>query len=137
MFFTKQLKPDGIQFYLGVDQYKYGRVTQSFVETFKPIPTWIVEEARRLNNNKNIFYFCDFTTYSEVDRKKGYGREMLKKVKDYFKGSILYLYVGTDDENYITNQQLTEFYSSEGFNEIFPPEGVKSYKNYRTMIIEL
>lgn len=32
---------------------------------------------------------------------------------------------------------FTKQLKSEGFNEISPPEGVKSYKNYRTMIIEL
>lgn len=93
-------------------------------------PSWWLLEA--LNSpNKQIIYFHSFGTIYGL-RGRGYGRKLLKDVKQYYKGCIVYLGVGALGE--LTNEQLIEFYKSEGFKLI---EEAKRYVSYPVMAIEL
>jgi len=78
-----------------------------------------------------IFYLSCFGTNSNF-RGMGYGRQMLKYIKQYFRGCVLYLEVSSLGE--MSNQQLKAFYESEGFHEICPKDG---YPMYYTMAIKL
>lgn len=66
------------------------------------------------NISKPIVYFSSFYTSKEY-RSKGYGRKMLKYIKEYYKGYIVVLHVG--GMGVLSNEQLVEFYKSEGFKE--------------------
>lgn len=63
---------------------------------------------------KEIYYFNNFGTFPAY-RGKGYARKMLQYVKEYYKGKIVYLYVGASPGGSLNDEQLIKFYKSEGF----------------------
>ena len=93
-------------------------------------PEWLMNAFSR--PQKHYIYFCGFVTNSLV-RHKGYGRKLLKDVKKYYEGCVVYLVVGSYGE--MSNTQLIEFYASEGFKLIENDDYL--YKNYPVMAIEL
>jgi len=93
------------------------------------LPQWWLEELNY--PNKHLVYFSCFGTPPHL-RRKGYGRKLLQAVKDYYEGCIVILEVRSIGE--MSDEQLVEFYKSEGFEEINPKDG---YVAYTTMAIEL
>ena len=73
---------------------------------------------------KPTLYISCFGVYDRHNRGKGYGRKMLKWLKDYFNGCILWLEVSSMGP--MTNEQLIGFYKSEGFIES-PDNNNRSY----------
>ena len=93
-------------------------------------PEWLMNAFNR--PQKHYIYFGDFGTNSLV-RRKGYGRKLLKDVKKYYEGCVVYLAVSSCGE--MSNAQLIEFYASEGFKLIEHDD--YPYKDYPVMAIEL
>ena len=92
--------------------------------------------------DKKYFYFNSFTTNISY-RNKGYGRSLLKNVRKYYedcyKGNcVLYLAVGEFGEGErLNDEQLVEFYSSEGFKIIEHTEFTDPFYGHVVMAIEL
>jgi GNAT superfamily N-acetyltransferase len=84
---------------------------QAFV-TVETRNNYIFEQFHNLS--RPIIYFSSFFTPVE-HRNKGYGRKMLKYIKEYYKGCIVFLHVAGFGE--LSDEQLVEFYKSEGFKE--------------------
>lgn len=71
-------------------------------------------ELKRKRTKKDIVYFDNFGTFPDY-RGKGYARKMLQHVKEFYKGKIVYLYVGASPGGSLNDEQLIKFYKSEGF----------------------
>ena len=80
---------------------------------------------------KPTLYISCFGVYDMCNRGKGYGRIMLRWLKDYFNGCILWLEVSSLGP--MTNEQLIGFYKSEGFIE--SPDN--NNRKYPLMYMEL
>ena len=73
---------------------------------------------------KQALYISCFGVYDMRNRGKGYGRIMLRWLKEYFNGCVLWLEVSSIGP--MTNEQLIGFYKSEGFIES-PDNNSRSY----------
>ena len=73
---------------------------------------------------KPTLYISCFGVYDRHNRGKGYGRIMLRWLKEYFNGCVLWLEVSSLGP--MTNEQLIGFYKSEGFIES-PDNNSRSY----------
>lgn len=80
---------------------------------------------------RRLVYFHSFGTLIKEKQHKGYGRKMLQYVKSQYQDVVMYLAVGSCGP--MTNEQLIEFYKSEGFKEL-PPQ---SWTDCTLMAIEL
>ena len=80
---------------------------------------------------KPLIYLSCFGTYEDF-RRRGYGRQMIQWVKDYFKHCVIWLEVGSTCE--MTNEQLIGFYESEGF-KCMP--GYSEHSTHTVMYIDL
>jgi ribosomal protein S18 acetylase RimI-like enzyme len=80
---------------------------------------------------KPTLYISCFGVYDRCNRGKGYGRIMLRWLKDYFNGCVLWLEVSSLGP--MTNEQLIGFYKSEGFIE--SPDN--NNRKYPLMYMEL
>jgi L-amino acid N-acyltransferase YncA len=73
---------------------------------------------------KPTLYVSCFGIYDKEKKGKGYGRKMLRWLKEYFNGCVLWLEVSSMGP--MTNEQLIGFYKSEGFIES-PDNNSRSY----------
>ena len=87
------------------------QICQAFV-TIQTRPDYVYKQFHNLH--RPIVYFSSFYTMREY-RKHGYGRMMLRYVKEYYKGCIVFLHVAGFGD--LSDEQLVEFYKSEGFKE--------------------
>ena len=107
-------------------------VIVSSVTTEMIAPPRFVRDYVNKPLNKFI-YFGNFFT-KPLARKKGYGRKLIKEVKEYYKGYVIYLGVGCfGPGNIMTDEQLVAFYESEGFKVVPQSEDGP----YTIMLIEL
>ena len=105
------------------------RICSIYAKLISYMPKWICEELG--HPQVPVFHLTCFGTNSNM-RRMGYGRQMLKYIKQYFTNCILLLEVGSLGE--MSDQQLKAFYESEGFYEICPKDG---FSMYYTMAIKL
>ena len=143
MNIKKQIFGDEIAFLLYDDveiETQDNYVSQAYVcLNLKSYPVYL---ENVFGKNKKYFYFNSFTTNISY-RNKGYGRSLLKNVKKYYedcyKGSgVLYLAVGEFGEGeHLNDEQLVEFYSSEGFKIIEHTEFLDPFYGHVVMAIEL
>lgn len=90
----------------------------------------ICKETNQRKDKKIVYLHC-FGTEPHC-RRKGYGRKLIQDVKQYYKGCLVYLRVSSIGE--MTNEQLIDFYKSEGFNLV---ENTEKYVPQPVMYVEL
>ena len=81
--------------------------------------------------NKKFVYLSDFGIDRDFQHS-GYGRALLRHVLGCYHGCNIYLRVCSIGE--MSNEELIEFYKSEGFREV---EGWQKHSNWPVLIIEL
>jgi GNAT superfamily N-acetyltransferase len=83
---------------------------------------------------KDIYYLGSFLVYGE-HRRKGYGRQLIKRIKEDYKGKVLVL----DAQSFGTllQEDLINFYASEGFKFTNEEEKNKPEGSKQRMFIEL
>lgn len=99
------------------------------------LPFWINEALKEqfgTNKSTQVLYLHSFGTKVEK-RHKGYGRQLLEYVKEFYNGCVVVLEVSSMGQ--MTNKQLKMFYESVGFEEILPLDG--GYPAHYTMVIDL
>jgi GNAT superfamily N-acetyltransferase len=80
----------------------------------------------------SVYYLCDFVTTRE-QKRKGYGRELLNRIKEETKGQFIYLIVHSAYEDIFPDDKLVEFYKSVGFKV---HEQKYEYKYYTWMVLD-
>jgi len=80
----------------------------------------------------SVYYLCDFVTTRE-QKRKGYGRELLNRIKEETKGQFIYLIVHSAYEDIFPDDKLVEFYKSVGFKV---HEQKDEYKYYTWMVLD-
>ena len=89
------------------------------------------EETLHIGNSKPFIYLSNFGT-RRAYRQKGYGRKMLQWVKEHFEGCFLWLEVSASIMGEMTDDELVDFYKSEGFKPLYAP-----FHSHQIMYIEL
>lgn len=105
--------------FAGVNATQYERVDNTLIDVLPEL------------SYKPVLYIYCFGVYDICNRGKGYGRIMLRWLKDYFNGCVLWLEVSSLGP--MTNEQLIGFYKSEGFIE--SPDN--NNRKYPLMYMEL
>jgi GNAT superfamily N-acetyltransferase len=82
--------------------------------------------------DESVYYLCDFVTPRE-HKRKGYGRELLNRIKEETKGQFIYLIVHSSYEDIFPDEKLVEFYKSVGFKV---HEQKDEYKWYTWMVLD-
>ena len=82
--------------------------------------------------DESVYYLCDFVTPRE-HKRKGYGRELLNRIKEETKGQFIYLIVHSSYEDVFPDEKLVEFYKSVGFKV---HEQKDEYKYYTWMVLD-
>lgn len=80
----------------------------------------------------SVYYLCDFVTPRDRKRK-GYGRELLNRIKEETKGQFIYLIVHSTYEDIFPDDKLVEFYKSVGFKV---HEQKDEYQYYTWMVLD-
>lgn len=80
----------------------------------------------------SVYYLCNFHTPRDR-RCKGYGRELLNRIKEETKGQFIYLIVHSAYEDIFPDEKLVEFYKSVGFKV---HEQKDEYKCYTWMVLD-
>lgn len=80
--------------------------------------------------NKKFAYLSNFGIQSDFQRL-GYGRALLRHVINCYHGYNVYLHVESIGD--MDNEQLIEFYKSEGFREV---DGWQGHSTHPVLIIE-
>lgn len=81
--------------------------------------------------NKKFVYLSDFGVDRDFQHL-GYGRTLLRYVINCYHGCNIYLRVSSIGS--MSNEELIEFYKSEGFREV---EGWQKHSKWPVLIIEL
>lgn len=84
--------------------------------------------------DKDILYLSSFLVYPEY-RRKGYARQLLRKVKEEYKGKVIVLHAQSFGP--LLQEDLTNFYASEGFKFTSDEEKNKPEGSKQKMFIEL
>ena len=89
-------------------------------------------ECLGVPNEDSVYYLCDFVTIRE-QKRKGYGRDLLNRLKEETKGQFIYLIVHSSYEDIFPDEKLVEFYKSVGFKV---HEQKDEYKYYTWMVLD-